>query len=77
MLAINERNALEQGIYFKQKKTGTELIVAWNEDLRRWWRECLELHGKVVHVNFQAKDKPRPIFRTHHGRRPAYKTVYD
>jgi integrase len=31
----------------------------------------------VVHVDFQAKDKPRPLFRTRHGRRPAYKTVYD
>jgi integrase len=77
VLAIDERDALEQGIYFKQKKTGKELIVAWNDDLRRWWQECLELHGKVVHVDFQAKDKPRPLFRTRHSRRPGYKTVYD
>lgn len=77
LLHVDERDALEQGVYFDTSKTDKELIIAWNEDLRRWWEECRALHGKVVKVNFEIKDRPRPLFRTRHGRRPAYKTVYD
>lgn len=77
VLDIDERDGWEQGIYFKQGKTGKELIVAWNDDLRRWWDECRALHGKVVKVDFEVKDRPRPLFRSRHGTRPAYRTVYD
>jgi integrase len=77
VLAIDERDGLDQGVYFEQGKTGKELIVGWNDDLRRWWDECRAVHGKVVRVAFEDKTRPRPLFRTRYGRRPAYKTVYD
>ena len=79
VLRIDERDALEAGIYFRQQKTGKELIVAWNDDLRRWWEECREARGgKVVHVAFEVKDKPRPIFRAKgKATRPGYRTVYE
>lgn len=77
VLGIDERDGLGQGVYFKQGKTGKELIVAWNDDLRCWWDECRTIHGKVVRVAFEDPRRPRPLFRTRHGRRPAYRTVYD
>lgn len=79
VLALDERNIFDDGagIYFKQKKTGKELIVAWNPQLREWVARCRALHGKVVKVDFKVEGKPRPLFKTRHGRRPAYRTVYD
>jgi len=77
LLDLDERDALEAGVYFDTSKTDKEVIIAWNEDLREWWAACLALHGKVVKVDFVAKDKPRPLFKTRHGRRPAYGTVRD
>lgn len=77
LLNLDERDALEQGVYFPSTKTDKELIIRWNDDLRQWWAECLALHGKVVRVDFQIKDRPRPLFKTRHGRRPSYNTVRD
>lgn len=78
VLGIDERDGWDQGVYFRQGKTGKELIVAWNDDLRRWWEECRALHAsKVIKIDFEVKDRPRPLFRTRHGHRPAYRTVYD
>lgn len=37
----------EQGIYFRQTKTGTELIVRWNPELRAVIDIAKGLHGKV------------------------------
>lgn len=77
VLGIDERDALEQGIYFKQQKTGKELIVRWNDDLRAWWARCKALHGKVVRVAFDDPKRARPLFKSRYGRKPAYRTVYD
>lgn len=77
LLDLDERDGVADGVYFEQSKTGKEIIVRWNPDLRAWWDACRELHGKVVKVNFEIKDRPRPLFRSRHGTRPAYKTVYD
>lgn len=77
VLNIDERDLLEEGVYFRQSKTGKELIVAWNPDLRATVDRAKGLHGKVVRVAFEIKDRPRPLFRTRLGKRPAYKTVYD
>lgn len=77
VLAIDESDGVEAGVYFEQSKTGKELIIGWNVDLRAWWDECKALHGKVVRVAFEDKTRPRPLFKTRYGRRPAYKTVYD
>lgn len=80
VLSLDERDGWEEGVYFKQQKTGKELIVAWNEDLRRWWEECRAQHNRVsniIQLDFEVKDKPRPLFRTRFGKRPAYRTVYD
>jgi hypothetical protein len=77
VLAIDERDGVEAGVYFEQSKTGKELIIAWNPDLRQWWDECRALHGKVVKVNFRDQGPPSPAVPRAARRRPAYKTVYD
>lgn len=77
VLKIDVRDALDEGVYVKQKKTGKELLIRWNPDLRAWWAACLELHPKVVKVSFEIKDRPRPLFRSRHSTAPNYKTVYD
>lgn len=77
VLKIDVRHALEEGVYVKQEKTGKELLILWNPDLRAWWAACLELHPKVVKVAFEIKDRPRPLFRSRHGTAPNYRTVYD
>lgn len=77
VLAIDESDGVDAGVYFEQSKTGKELIIGWNVDLRTWWDECKALHGKVVRVAFEDKTRPRPLFKTRYGRRPAYRTVYD
>lgn len=51
--------------------------MKWNAELREWVARCRSLHGKVVKVAFDDPRRPRPLFRTRHGKRLAYKTVYD
>lgn len=77
VLGIDERDGRPEGIYFKQQKTGKELIIAWNPQLREAWDKARALHSKVVRVDFKDDKRPRPLFRTRHGSKPAYKTVYD
>lgn len=78
LLNLDERDALKEGVYFPSTKTDKELVIRWNPDLRAWWTECLALRGgKVVRVAFEDPKRARPLFRTRHGRRPAYGTVRD
>jgi integrase len=78
LLNLDERDALKEGVYFPSTKTDKELVIRWNPDLRAWWAECLALRGgKVVRVAFEDPKRARPLFRTRHGRRPAYGTVRD
>jgi hypothetical protein len=44
--------------------------------IRAWVARCRGLHGKVVKVAFDDPKRPRPLFRTNRGRRPAYVTIY-
>lgn len=78
VLTIDERDILDDGpgIYFKQQKTGKELIVAWNPQIREWIARCRALHGKVVKVDFEIKGRPRYLFRSNRGGRVSYKTLY-
>lgn len=75
VLRIDERQMLDEGVYFKQQKTRKELIVEWNPQLREWVAACRALHGKVV--SFAGSDRPRPLFRNRHGRSPSYKVIYE
>lgn len=79
VLAIDERDVLDDGpgIRFQQQKTDQPLIIKWNDQLRETVARARALHGKVVKVNFEVKDRPRPLLRTKRGTRPAYKTIYD
>lgn len=80
VLKIDERDILDDGpgIYFEQQKTGKEIIVAWNPQLREWVARCRAMRdGKVVRVNFEDKTRPRPLFRNRLGRAPDYRTVAD
>ena len=66
VLKIDERDLIENGIYVKQQKTGKELVVGWNDDLRAWVQECRAAHGKVVELssNLRAAGKrPLPLLR--------------
>jgi integrase len=74
VLGIDEKDLLEQGIYFKQQKTGKELIVAWNPQIRDWVVRCKALRGKVLNIDFGAS-RPRPLFRGRRGKLQ-YKTIY-
>jgi integrase len=75
LLKIEERDLLEQGIYVKQQKTGKELIIGWNEDLREWVKACRALRGTVVAVAFDDPRRPRPLLRSKRGRPLPYDTV--
>ncbi len=76
VLGIDERDLLEDGIYFKQTKTRKELIVAWNGELREAVARSRALHGKVLKMDFTVEGKPRPLFRSNRGRKPNYRTIY-
>jgi integrase len=75
VIGIDERNILDDGpgIYFRQKKTKKEIIIAWNPQLREWVARCRALHGNVPSIAI--KHRPRYLFRALGARRPAYKTI--
>jgi site-specific recombinase XerD len=77
VLQIDERDERPEGIYFRQDKTGAPLIIKWNDDLRAWWTKCRAQHAKVERIAFSDPTRPRPLFRTKKGTRPAYRTIYD
>ena len=78
VLNLDESDEWSEGLYFKQDKHNKELLIRWNGELRAWWMACKAQHrAKVVRVAFGDPERPRPIFRSRHGTRPAYRTVKD
>ena len=58
-------------------KTGKELVVGWNDDLRAWVQECRAAHGKVVQLGSAlraAGKRPLPLLRGR-GRALNYNTI--
>jgi integrase len=76
VLKIDTKHVLDDGpgIYFRQQKTGKELIVRWNEQLREAVARARALHGSVEPVNF-ANKAARPLLRNRRGKAPDYSTV--
>jgi len=73
VLKIDEAHLLEEGIYFKQQKTGKELVLRWTPQIREAVARARSLHGTVEPVNFKSKD--RPLLRNRRGKAPDYSTV--
>jgi integrase len=70
VLKLDERDLLEQGVYVKQQKTGKELIIGWNDDLREWVAACRALHGNVVRVarlRLRRGERARPLLLRNRG----------
>jgi len=68
VLAIKLKDLREDGIYFRQSKTGTELIVGWSPELRKAVADAKQIHASV---------KGFSLFRTRQGNQLAYRTVHD
>lgn len=75
VLKIDLRELLDMGIYVKQQKTGKELIVAWNEQLREAVGRAKALYGVVEVIDFKNDKRPRPLLRNRRGKAPDYRTV--
>lgn len=57
----------DEGIYFRQAKTGAQLIVPWTPEMRATVRDVLELPGRVDALT---------LFRTRTGKVPAHRTFH-
>lgn len=68
VVAIRRADIVDEGVMFKQKKTGIKLLVAWNADLREAVARALALQTQV---------KSMFLFCSRYGKPPAYKTVRD
>jgi integrase len=68
VLGIRRTDLTDEGIRFKQAKTGAQLVVRWTPEIKEATDRALALHGKVAGFY---------LFRTRKGGKPAYKTMYD
>jgi integrase len=66
VLAIRRADLLDEGIAFRQQKTGAKVIVAWNADLRAAVDEAKAIGGKVSALT---------LFCNRRGKTPDYRTV--
>lgn len=57
-----------EGIYFKEQKTGKELILRWTPDLRAWVERAKSLGGNV---------RALTLLHNRRGKAPDYRTVAD
>lgn len=67
ILKIRRSDLNDDGIYFKQAKTGAQVLVPWNKDMKAASDRAKALQGNSALT----------LFRTRSGGTPAYKTVYD
>lgn len=66
VLRIRRDDLLDEGIRFKQQKTGARLIVRWTPQLRAVAKRAGELHGNV---------KALTLIHNKRGKAPDYSTV--
>ena len=66
VLAIRRADLLPEGIQFRQQKTGSKVVVAWNNELR----EVVE-RAKKLHSNIRALT----LLHNRKGKTPDYRTV--
>lgn len=67
VLNIRVHDLVEDGIYFKQKKTGAELIVRWTPELRAVVERAKALGGNV---------RALTLLYNRRGKAPDYRSVY-
>lgn len=68
VLAIKRSDITEEGIAFKQKKTGALLMVRWTPDIAQVIQAANELGGNVHSLN---------LFRSRYGTVPSYGATHD
>jgi integrase len=66
VLAIKRADLLPEGIQFRQQKTGSKVIVAWNSELRE-----VVARAKGLHENIKALT----LLHNRRGKTPDYRTV--
>lgn len=70
VLRINGTDLLDEGIAFKQQKTGARLVVRWTSELRAVVKRAKELDGNVRQLV-----EVRPLLRNRRGKAPDYSTI--
>jgi integrase len=70
VLRINGKDLLEEGIAFKQQKTGAKRLVRWNPELRAVVQRAQDLQG-----NIRQLVEIRPLLRNRRGKAPDYSTT--
>lgn len=68
VVGIHRTELKDDGIYFRQDKTNAQLVVRWTPQIRDVVERAKRLGGKVEGVW---------LFRSRHGKPPAYGTVRD
>ncbi|MFN8758694.1 MAG: tyrosine-type recombinase/integrase [Tagaea sp.] len=68
VVSLHRSAIRDEGIFFRQAKTDTRLIVRWTPELRAAVERAKALGGKVEGMT---------LFRTRDGTAPAYRTVRD
>jgi integrase len=66
VLAIRRADLIDDGIQFRQQKTGAKVVIAWNTELR----EVVE-RAKGLHANIRALT----LLHNRKGKTPDYRTV--
>lgn len=67
VLGIKRSDIGEEGIYFRQAKTGKQLLVRWSPELREAVKKASELHGNV---------KALTLFHNRKGKIPDYSSIH-
>lgn len=70
VLRINGTDLLDEGIAFRQQKTGARLIVRWTPELR-----AVVLRAKELDGNVRQLAEVRPLLRNRRGKAPDYSTT--
>jgi len=68
VLRLRRSDLTEDGIAFRQAKTGTRLVVAWTSELRTVVARAHEIHGKISALT---------LLPARAGKAPDYRTVHD
>jgi integrase len=66
VLAIRRADLLDEGIQFRQQKTGAKVIVAWNDELREVVARAKGLHGNI---------RALTLLHNRKGKTPDYRTT--
>jgi Site-specific recombinase XerD len=52
VLRIERAHLLHEGVYFKQQKTGKQLVVAWSPELREATERAKQVTGQVINMTY-------------------------